>query len=97
MKTVRCVRCHSDAVYKYGKTPNGHQRYICQICGKQFTNGVSRQEPKDRPRCPECGKKMHVYMVRDHYIRFRCSAYPACRTYLKVIREDSDSYELLCA
>ena len=33
---VKCVRCGSKEVIKYGKRPNGHQRYRCKTCFKTF-------------------------------------------------------------
>ena len=33
--TLRCPFCASDSLIKYGRTPNGKQRYRCQGCGRQ--------------------------------------------------------------
>ena len=33
---VKCVQCGSIEVIKYGKRPNGHQRYRCKTCFKTF-------------------------------------------------------------
>ncbi len=77
---IRCPDCHSDAYYKYGKTQNGERRYQCLICGRQFTLN-STATIKDRPLCPKCGNKMHVYMRSADKTRFRCSEYPDCKTY----------------
>ena len=33
---VKCVRCGSTEVIKYGKRPNGHQRYRCKTRLKTF-------------------------------------------------------------
>jgi ssDNA-binding Zn-finger/Zn-ribbon topoisomerase 1 len=38
----------------------------------------------NKPHCPKCKKPMHSYMKGVDYIRFRCSNYPQCKTYLKV-------------
>ncbi|MCU0560851.1 MAG: hypothetical protein MUD16_11765 [Desulfobacterales bacterium] len=81
---VVCPRCASEAIYRYGKTAAGHKRYLCQACRRQFTLAdrvwLSAAE---RPACPVCGKKMHVYMRSAGLTRFRCSDYPDCHTFLK--------------
>ena len=33
---VKCVNCGSTEVIKYGKRPNGHQKYRCKSCNKTF-------------------------------------------------------------
>ena len=33
---VKCVECGSTEVIKFGKRPNGHQRYRCKSCKKTF-------------------------------------------------------------
>lgn len=81
---VFCPRCRSDAIYRYGKTATGRKRYLCQVCGRQFSLKRSGHlEAQERPGCPRCGRPMHVYMRRGDYIRFRCSDYPDCRTFFK--------------
>jgi transposase-like protein len=83
----RCPACQSEAVYRYGLTQHGSQRYICLICGRQFTKHKKRAEVLHRPLCPVCGSRMHAYRREASLVRYRCSAYPACRTYLKVPAE----------
>jgi len=88
---VKCTSCNSDALYKYGKIRSGKQRFICLMCGKQFTPGSERLEAKGKPVCPECGRPMHLYKIEGEVIRFRCSAYPACKTFKKFrIKEEQD-------
>ena len=85
---VYCPRCQADAIYRYGKTATGKKRYLCQVCRRQFSLKRSdRLGVPERPACPACGKPMHVYMRHGGAIRFRCSEYPACRTFLKMERE----------
>ena len=81
---IKCPTCNSEAVYKYGKTWAGKQRFLCLICGRQFTIGIKRTEVKGKPLCPRCGRLMHLYMRSEEAIRFRCSYYPICKTYKKV-------------
>ncbi|MBW2517363.1 MAG: IS1 family transposase [Deltaproteobacteria bacterium] len=91
----KCPKCSADAVYKFGKTKNGKQRYRCQVCNRQFIHGKSRLEVKKRPACPNCGKPMHVYTRADSYIRFRCSDYPTCKTFHKLTKSEPLVAELL--
>jgi transposase-like protein len=78
-----CPSCNSEAVYRYGKAGTGKQRFLCIICGKQFTNGSKVSEVKGKPTCQECGKPMHVYKIEGDVIRFRCSGYPDCKHFRK--------------
>lgn len=80
---IRCPQCSSEAVNKYGSVGGGKQRYICLVCERQFVVNPDKMQFKNRPDCPKCGKPMHAYMKGPDYIRFRCSAYPKCRTFLK--------------
>jgi len=81
---LRCPNCNSEAVYKHGKTKAGKQRFLCLLCKKQFTPQGLRKQLFNRPLCPVCGNKMHLYMRKGITVRFRCSAYPICKTFLKI-------------
>ncbi|MBF0319056.1 MAG: Insertion element protein [Nitrospirae bacterium] len=82
---VKCPACGLDASYKYGRTKSGKQRRLCLSCGRQFSIGSIIDKIKDRPQCPACGRPMHLYKRETNAVRFRCSAYPLCRTFfLKV-------------
>ncbi|MDR4506912.1 MAG: hypothetical protein MRJ65_01525 [Candidatus Brocadiaceae bacterium] len=87
---MKCPSCDSVISYKYGKAKTGKKRFLCLVCGKQFTIGAERRIVKDRPDCPECGKAMHVYKREKDLIRFRCSAYPECKIFLKVHERKED-------
>jgi transposase-like protein len=80
----QCPKCLLDTVYRYGKTKGGMQRYLCLSCGRQFTENSVKHEPHERPLCPACGRAMHVYKKEKGFMRYRCSNYPKCRTYLKM-------------
>jgi DNA-directed RNA polymerase subunit RPC12/RpoP len=82
--TLRCPQCQSEAVYRYGKTWNKKQRYICLVCGRQFILAPERVSLQGKPTCPVCGKIMHIYRRYPRLIRFRGSGYPECRHYLKI-------------
>ncbi|MBI4765790.1 MAG: IS1 family transposase [Deltaproteobacteria bacterium] len=81
---VGCPNCQTDALYRYGRIWSGRQRYICLLCGRQFTLGSNRKEWKNKPTCPVCGKQMHYYQQGNGFVRFRCSGYPDCKQYVKV-------------
>ncbi len=83
INNIRCPACESNIVYRAGRARTGKQRYLCLICGMQFTNG-HRTRVKNRPLCVACGSIMHLYSYELTIIRFRCSRYPDCRTYTKV-------------
>ena len=80
---VECPSCNTDAIYKYGRIKTGIQRYMCLMCGTQFTPNAKKLAVKGKPLCPECGKPMNVYKLEGDVIRFRCSGYPACKTFKK--------------
>ncbi|MBI5607111.1 MAG: IS1 family transposase [Deltaproteobacteria bacterium] len=43
---VGCPDCRADALYRYGRIWTGKQRYICLLCGRQFTPGSTRKDKK---------------------------------------------------
>jgi transposase-like protein len=89
--------CGSEALYKYGKVLNGLQRIKCLMCGRSFVPGHVRVILKNRPACPECGKGMHLYRREAESLRFRCSGYPECRVYLKVMNKEAKERGMLRA
>ncbi|MCU0589682.1 MAG: hypothetical protein MUF52_16225 [Syntrophobacteraceae bacterium] len=93
IETIMCPACHSEAFYRYGRTRQGKQRFLCLLCGRQFTVDRKRIEVHDRPACPACGSPMHAYKREHDGIRFRCSEYPLCRTFLKT--KNGSGHELL--
>jgi transposase-like protein len=80
---IACPRCRADAVYGYGHIKNGKQRYLCLLCNRQFVPDTRQPLLPQRPACPLCGGRMHIYMRRDGLTRFRCATYPSCRGFLK--------------
>jgi transposase-like protein len=79
---IKCPFCDSEALYRYGRAHTGNQRYLCNMCGKQFTAHEKRLKLNDKPVCPVCGRIMHLYKREINQIRFRCSAYPECKAYM---------------
>jgi len=90
-----CPSCNSEAVYRYGKAWTGKQRFICIMCGEQFTNGTKVSEVKGKPTCQECGKPMHIYKIESDVIRFRCSGYPDCKHFRKFRLKEEDKLNKL--
>ncbi len=84
VQMITCPTCGSDALYRYGHTRGEKQRYLCLMCGRQFTLHTERQEVKHKPSCPVCGRPMNLYKRETRVLRFRCSTYPDCRTYRMV-------------
>ncbi len=80
---IHCPSCDSDAIYRNGKIKTGAQRFLCLVCGTQFTPTARKSPVKGKPTCPECGKPMNVYKIEGLIIRFRCSGYPVCKTFRK--------------
>ena len=80
---ILCPSCNTKAVYKYGRTSAGKQRFLCLACGRQFTPGSRKAVSEGRPACPACGKSMHRYKIEEDAVRFRCSHYPICKTFIK--------------
>lgn len=83
-----CPSCASDALYRYGRTKQGKQRFRCILCGRQFIEGSKAKTQVQRPLCLECGKRMHIYKIEEDGVRFRCSGYPRCRTFRKISTEN---------
>ncbi|HUJ16722.1 MAG TPA: IS1 family transposase [Nitrospirota bacterium] len=81
---VCCPRCSSVALNRDGKARTGKQRFLCLMCGMQFTDS-QRSKVSERPLCPECGSPMHLYRREPAGIRFRCSRYPVCKTYRMIL------------
>jgi NADPH:quinone reductase-like Zn-dependent oxidoreductase len=50
----------------------------------------TRRNLKNSPSCPKCGDVMHCYMREAEYVRFRCSNYPECKSYFKIVKENID-------
>jgi transposase-like protein len=95
---LKCPVCASEAVYKYGHVKNGKQRLRCVLCGRQFVPGFARNTLRNRPACPRCGLKMHLYMRDKDALRFRCADYPDCKSYIKVpFKKEVLTHAMLCS
>jgi len=79
--------CGAKAVYRYGNIRTG-RNIPALLCGRQFVPGHRRHFLQSRPVCDKCGKKSISARRRIRIPRFRCSAYPGCRIYLKITKEN---------
>jgi transposase-like protein len=89
---LTCPTCESDALYRYGFSKGGRQRFLCLLCGRQFVPHAPATVPlRGRPACPLCGSATHIYRREPECIRLRCSLYPGCRGYHKVALPSASS------
>jgi transposase-like protein/DNA-directed RNA polymerase subunit RPC12/RpoP len=70
---IKCPRCSSSKLYKFGKDPYGYQKYQCKLCKRQFAP-FSPQTPrklKGYPKCPKCGKarKISQFLFMNNAIK----------------------------
>ncbi len=84
---LHCPVCNSGALYKNGRIKNGKQRFLCLICGRQFTPDAIRREVRNKPLCPNCGGHTHLNVRGGNMLTFRCANYPQCRTYIKIAQK----------
>ena len=70
---VKCPKCNSQKLYKYGKDPFGNQKYQCRICKHQFAPARAASLRKTRyPSCPMCGKASFLHHDYADYSNYRC-------------------------
>ncbi len=69
---IRCPKCHSLNLYRFGKDIHGHQKFQCKECKRQFTLYPSSFKHKDYPRCPKCGKATFIHHDYKFYTNYRC-------------------------
>ena len=71
---IKCPRCHSNKLYKFGFDKQANQKYQCKICKRQFALGDGDGLPKmNYPRCPKCGKGTYLHHSYKHYNRYKCN------------------------
>ena len=71
---LKCPRCHSHKLNKFGKDKAGNQKYQCKECKRQFTPWATPKERKlcEYPRCPLCGKATYIHHDYPKYTRYKC-------------------------
>lgn len=51
---IKCPRCHSKKLYKFGFDKQANQKYQCKECGRQFApDSVSSRHKSKYPKCPK--------------------------------------------
>lgn len=75
---IRCPKCNNDhSFYRYGKDPDGYQKYLCRTCQHQFAPDRPRSEGancrRKHPPCPVCGKASFLHHDYEHYSNYRCA------------------------
>lgn len=71
--SVKCPRCHSDKLYKFGLDKQANQKYQCKKCKRQFAPDSVKTKSKCKyPRCPKCGKATYLHHKYTHYNRYKC-------------------------
>ena len=72
---IQCPKCNNDhSFYRYGKNPDGYQKYLCRTCQHQFAPERPRareEHCRKYPPCPVCGKAF-LHHDHEHYSNYRC-------------------------
>lgn len=79
---IRCLRCFSFNLYKFGKEPKTKkQKNRCKVCRCQFVEGKIPLKKKDLNLgfSPICGKRLHLRKRNRNTLRVRCSDRVNCR------------------
>ena len=70
---IKCPRCHSDQLYKFGLDKQANQKYQCKKCRRQFApDSISEPKVSKYPNCPKCGKATYLHHAYKHYNRYKC-------------------------
>ena len=52
---IQCPKCNNDhSFYRYGKDPDGYQKYLCRTCQHQFAPERPRAREEHRRKYPPC-------------------------------------------
>ena len=78
---ICCPKCNNhSSFYRYGKDPDGYQKYLCRKCRHQFApdrpeageGQIGRPRRRDYPACPVCGKAAFLHHDHEYYSNYRC-------------------------
>ena len=78
---IICPKCNNyQNFYRYGKDPDGYQKYLCRACNHQFApdrprageGHTGRPRQRSYPPCPHCGKASFIHHDYEHYTNYRC-------------------------
>ncbi len=77
----RCPKCNNNQNFnRYGKDPDGYQKYLCRSCNHQFApdrprageEQIGRPRKRPYPLCPVCGHSTFLHHDHHHYSNYRC-------------------------
>lgn len=72
---IKCPRCHSDQLYKFGLDKQANQKYQCKKCKRQFApDSVSVKKESLYPKCPKCSRATYLHHQYKHYNRYKCGS-----------------------
>lgn len=71
--SIKCPRCHSNKLYKFGLDKQANQKYQCQKCKRQFApDSISGPIIPRYPLCPKCGRATYLHHEHKHHNRYKC-------------------------
>lgn len=82
---VKCPRCNSHQLYKFGKDLSGNQKYQCKLCKRQFTRHSGNYSAKNYPRCHRCGKATYLHHDYKYYSQYKCCD-KKCNHIMKILK-----------
>ncbi len=70
---IKCSRCHSKKLYKFGFDKQYNQKYQCKECSTQFSpDSVSSRHQYRYYRCPKCNRATYIHYKYKHYNQYKC-------------------------
>ena len=89
---IKCPRCNSSELYKFGKDPHGYQKYQCKLCKRQFAPFSPKNPKKSKgyPKCPKCGKATFIHHDYKYYTQYRC-VHKKCNHAFSIVKANAVS------
>jgi len=89
---IKCPRCNSSKLYKFGKDPHGYQKYQCKLCKRQFAPFSPKNPKKSKgyPKCPKCGKATFIHHDYKYYTQYRC-VHKKCNHAFSIVKANAVS------
>ena len=80
---IKCPRCNSDKLYKFGLNKQAKQKYQCKRCKRLFALGDGEGSPK--MNYPKCGKGTYLHHAYKHYNHYKCNITDRWSAYTQAI------------
>lgn len=65
---VKCPRCQSDQLYKFGLDKQANQKYQCKKCRRQLApDSVSKPRECKYPKCSKCWNATFLHQAYNYY------------------------------